>query len=202
MSFKHVKPALIVFAAPSGAGKTTIVRHLLKTMPDRIAFSVSATTRKPRPHEVDGKDYYFLNEKLFKQRIQDEQFVEYEEVYPGRFYGTLKREVRRIKDSGRSVVFDIDVKGALNIKAQYPDDAIIIFVLPPSEEVLFDRLRSRGTETEEQLRPRFDRARWEIAQASKFDIILLNDQLDEALLNAEQLITDITTHGHTVHRRY
>lgn len=202
MSFKHVKPALIAFAAPSGAGKTTIVRHLLKTMPDRIAFSVSATTRKPRPHEVDGKDYYFLNEKLFKQRIQDEQFVEYEEVYPGRFYGTLKREVRRIKDSGRSVVFDIDVKGALNIKAQYPDDAIIIFVLPPSEEVLFDRLRSRGTETEEQLRPRFDRARWEIAQASKFDIILLNDQLDEALLNAEQLITDITTHGHTVHRRY
>lgn len=202
MPFNNAKPALIAFAAPSGAGKTTIVRHLLKTMPDRVAFSISATTRKPRGHEVDGKDYYFLSEKLFKQRIETEQFVEYEEVYPGRYYGTLKREVNRILDSGRSVIFDIDVKGALSIKQQFPDDTIIVFVLPPNEETLFDRLRLRGTETEEQLRPRFDRARWEISQASKFDVILLNDQLDEALLNAEQLITDITTNGHTVHRRY
>ncbi len=179
---------LLIFTAPSGAGKTTIVRHLLDKFPDRLAFSVSATTRPPRPGEVDGEAYHFLTPEDFAQRILDGDFVEYEEVYPGRFYGTLHEEIDRICSTGRHVVFDIEVKGATNIKRQYPDRSLAVFVDPLTPEVLFARLRGRSTEDAESLRVRIARAAEELTYRESFDRILVNDDLAVALAEAEEIV--------------
>lgn len=186
---------LIIFTAPSGAGKTTIVRHLLGKY-DQLAFSVSATSRQKRPHEVHGKDYYFLSLEDWKAKITAGDFLEWEEVYTNQYYGTLKSEITRLREAGKCVVFDIDVKGAMNIKETYGEDAVVIFVKPPSHEVLFQRLRGRQTEDDESLRKRINRAAEELTYESKCDIVLLNDDLSEALENAENIIGDILQNLH------
>ncbi len=171
------KEKLIIFTAPSGAGKTTLVRHLLQKMPDKLAFSVSATTRARREKETDGKDYYFLEDKEFKRRIEAGMFLEYEEVYEGTIYGTLKSEVNRIWQQDKVVIFDVDVKGATNIKSQYPENSLAVFVKPPSIEALEQRLRNRKSESEESLRKRIARARMEMEYEGNFDVTLVNDVL-------------------------
>jgi guanylate kinase len=178
---------LIIVTAPSGAGKTTIVHHLLKTY-DTLAFSVSATNRARRAHEIDKVDYYFLSTTEFRRRVSNGDFLEYEEVYDDQFYGTLRSECERLWNLGKCVVFDVDVKGALNIKRAYPDESLAIFIQPPSEEVLFERLRNRKTETPESLQKRIARATEELTFAHKFDAIIVNDQLKQALSEAEQLV--------------
>jgi len=178
---------LIVFSAPSGSGKTTIVKHLLSRGLD-LEFSISAASRKPRVNEVDAKDYYFISLDDFKKKISEDEFVEWEEVYTNNFYGTLKSEVQRIWDSGKHVVFDIDVIGGLNIKKQYPDNTLAIFVQPPSVEELKKRLEGRGTETPEKIAMRVAKAEEEIKYAEKFDYILYNDVLEDAQDEAYNLI--------------
>jgi guanylate kinase len=173
------KGKLIVFSAPSGAGKTTLVKHALETM-DNIQFSISCTTREKREGEVHGKDYYYITPEEFKTKIANNEFVEYEEVYTNNFYGTLKSEVERITENGNSVIFDIDVVGALNIKKLYGDQCLTVFVNPPSLEVLKDRLISRNTESEDKLKQRIDKAGIEMETAPQFDFILLNDDLETA----------------------
>ncbi len=180
---------LLIFTAPSGAGKTTIVRHLLDRFP-QLAFSVSATTRPPRPGEVDGRDYHFLTPKEFARRVAAGEFVEYEEVYPGRYYGTLHSEVHRIWAQDKCVVFDIEVKGASNIKQHYPQDSLAVFVAPPDEETLFQRLRDRSTEDADSLRVRIARAGEELTYRERFDRVLVNDELKTALTEAEGLAGD------------
>lgn len=180
---------LIVLTAPSGAGKTTIVRHLLKSIPS-LSFSTSATTRYQRPGEVNGKDYYFLSNKEFEQQIAAEAFVEWEEVYQGQFYGTLKTEIERLWANNQHIIFDIDVKGAMNIKANYPEKTLTIFVKAPSLEILFNRLQSRKTENTEQLHKRMNKAREEAKYEDQFDYVLVNDNLQKALQEAEQVVTD------------
>ena len=178
---------MLILTAPSGAGKTTIVRHLLRHFGE-LAFSVSATNRPIRPGEEDGVSYYFLSGEEFQQKIEAGEFVEYEEVYPGRFYGTLKSEIERCWKMGKVVVFDIEVKGATNLKRMYPEEALAVFVNPPSKEELFQRLRDRSTETPEQLRVRMDRAAMELDYVDRFDRVLLNDDLPTALAEAEALV--------------
>ncbi len=178
---------LFLFAAPSGAGKTTIVRHLLSKY-NQLSFSISATTRPRRPHEVDGKDYYFISSDRFRELIQQEAFVEWEEVYEGLYYGTLRSEVGRLWADGKHILFDIDVKGALNIKAAFPEEAVSIFVRPPSIDALAERLKARGTEDEASFRKRISRATDELAYENQFDLTLINDRLPIALSEAEQLI--------------
>jgi len=181
---------LIIFSAPSGAGKTTIVRHLLAKYPERISFSISASTRPPREGEVDGRDYYFISKEEFLHRIAKKEFIEFEEVYSGTFYGTLRSEVERIWAMGKHVIFDIDVEGGLHLKRKFNDRALAIFVQPPSLEVLIQRLRGRGTDTEEKLRERISKAAKELGYADRFDVILNNDDLDKACADAEQLMLD------------
>jgi len=188
--FRKQRPKLIALTAPSGAGKTTIARHLLKTF-DELEFSISATTRDKRAHEVDGRDYYFLTKAEFEEKIASDEFVEWEEVYEGQFYGTLKSEVERILRVGKYAIFDIDVKGATSIKRVYSDEAMVIFIKPPSPEVLFERLRKRKTETPASLEKRIARARRELAYEDKFDRILINDDLQTALNDAERLIRKV-----------
>lgn len=178
----------IIFSAPSGAGKTTIVRHLL-TVENRLEFSISACSRDPRINEVDGKDYHFLGVEGFKQKIEEGAFIEWEEVYRDNFYGTLKSEIERIWAAGKSVVFDVDVVGGLNLKRQLGDQALAVFVQPPSVEELENRLRSRSTETEEKIQLRMSKARQELAQSSGFDVILHNVHLDQACAEAEMLVS-------------
>lgn len=178
---------LIVLTAPSGAGKTTIARHLLQTIP-ALAFSVSATTRTRRVYETDGRDYYFLTVEQFQERIAADAFVEWEEVYPNQFYGTLKREIERLWAAGQHILFDIDVEGALSIKRQYPEQTLVIFVKPPNPEVLFERLRQRNTESEDSLRQRITKAVKELAYEDKCDVILINDVLESALQEAEHTV--------------
>lgn len=180
---------MLIFTAPSGAGKTTIVRHLLKKFPE-LAFSVSASTRNKRSHEIDGHDYYFISDEDFEQKVQDDKFVEWEEVYRGLRYGTLHSEIDRLWNNGKHIVFDIDVKGATNIKKAYPKESMAVFVKPPSAEILFKRLRDRNTEDEESLRIRLARVTEELTYESTFDYVLLNDQLDVALAEAEKLTRD------------
>ncbi|TDS14903.1 guanylate kinase [Sphingobacterium paludis] len=181
---------LIIFSAPSGAGKTTIVKRLLDKHADKLAFSISASTRPPRGAEVDGKDYYFISKEDFLHKIAKHEFIEFEEVYAGTFYGTLRKEVERIWAEGKSVIFDIDVVGGLRLKSKFPEKALAIFVNPPSLEVLKDRLRGRGTDTEEKLQERFAKAESELSYADKFDVVLNNFDLDTACEEAEQLVVD------------
>ena len=181
---------LIIFTAPSGAGKTTIVRHLLKTY-DQLAFSVSATTRARRPHEVDGKDYYFLTSKKFKTLVKEGAFVEWEEVYEDQYYGTLKSEIERISKEGKYIVFDVEVKGATNIKKFYEEEAYAVFIKPPSVKILMDRLKNRKTETAKSLKKRMARAKEELKYENKFDMILVNDILEVTLKEAEMIVEDV-----------
>lgn len=183
---------LIVVTAPSGAGKTTIVRHLLQTF-DNLAFSVSATTRAKREGEIEGKDYYYINVEKFKALVAEGAFLEWEEVYHDLFYGTLKSEVERLWSSGKTVIFDIDVKGAINLKKLYPEQTLTIFVKPPSAEVLFERLKQRKSENAETLRLRMEKAAFELAFEKYFDIALVNDVKEKALDSAERIVKDWLT---------
>lgn len=180
---------LIIVTAPSGAGKTTIVHHLLGTFPD-LAFSVSATNRARRAHEVDGEDYYFLSTDDFKQRVTEGAFLEYEEVYDDQFYGTLKSEVTRLWSLGKCIIFDVDVKGARNIKQVYPEQSLAIFIKPPSKDILFERLKKRKTETVESLNKRIARATEELTYENRFDKVVVNDVLVRAFGEAETLVKD------------
>lgn len=180
---------LIIFSAPSGAGKTTIVKHLLTKFPS-LSFSISATTRESRGDEVNGKDYYFISKEDFLHKIAHQEFVEFEEVYTGTFYGTLRSEIQRIWDNNQHVIFDIDVEGGLRLKRKYEDDALAIFVQPPSLEILKERLTGRGTDSPEKLQERFVKAEKELAYADKFDVILKNHDLETACLEAEKLVGD------------
>jgi guanylate kinase len=184
------KGKLIIFSAPSGAGKTTIVHHLLKKFPNKIAFSVSATTRDPRGEEVRDKDYYFISNEEFLHKVAKHEFAEFEEVYSGTFYGTLQSEIQRIWDADKHVIFDIDVEGGLRLKKKYENNALAIFVQPPSLEILIERLTGRGTDSKEKLAERIVKAEKELNYASKFDIILKNDDLETACKDAEELIQD------------
>jgi len=181
---------LIIFSAPSGAGKTTIVRHLLSKYADKLAFSISATTRERRGAEVDGLDYYFISKEEFLHKVAKHEFIEFEEVYSGTFYGTLKSEVERIWAEGKHVIFDIDVVGGLRLKSKFPEEALAIFVNPPSLDVLKDRLRGRGTDSEEKLRERFAKAEHELSYADKFDVVLDNFDLETAKADADKLVLD------------
>ncbi len=178
---------MIIFSAPSGAGKTTIVRHLLK-LDLGLRFSVSAATRKQRDHEVDGRDYYFMTEQKFKELVEAGAFVEWEEVYPGHFYGTLKSEVQRIWNDGFYPIFDVDVVGGLDLKAAFGDKALSIFVAPPSMEILGARLRDRATETVENLELRLEKAAHEMTYSNLFDAVILNDELTRACTEAQELV--------------
>jgi guanylate kinase len=178
---------LVIFSAPSGAGKTTIVQHLLREMPE-LEFSISATTRQPRGDEQDGKDYYFISLPEFTHRIAKKQFVEFEEVYTGTFYGTLRTEIERIWERGKTVIFDIDVEGGMHLKRKYGEQALAIFVQPPSLEVLIERLTGRGTDSHEKLQERFAKAEKELNYAPQFDIILKNHDLETACKEAKELV--------------
>ncbi len=178
---------IIIFTAPSGSGKTTIVRHLLHKYAF-LGFSVSATNRPKREKEVDGKDYYFLNEEKFRRKVEEGAFVEWEEVYPGKFYGTLKVEIERIWSKRKHVIFDIEVKGATNIKKLFPDNSLAIFVRPPSIAELRKRLLGRQTESDEMLLKRLARAEEEMTYENTFDKVLINDLLEVALEEAEQFV--------------
>ncbi|GIJ93235.1 guanylate kinase [Capnocytophaga stomatis] len=181
---------LIIFSAPSGSGKSTIVRHLLSLEKLNLAFSISATSRAPRGEEQHGREYYFLSVDEFKKRIASGDFLEWEEVYAGNFYGTLRTEVERLWSLGKTVVFDIDVVGGLRIKEQFPEQSLAIFVKPPSIEELEKRLRNRQTESEDKIKMRLDKASQELAQAEKFDIIIENDNLQKALQESENVVVE------------
>ncbi len=179
----------VIFSAPSGAGKTTIVHHLLD-QDLGLEFSVSACSRDPRENEVNGKDYYFLGVEGFRQKIRENAFVEWEEVYSDNFYGTLKSEIARIWNNGKAVIFDVDVVGGLNLKKQFGEKALAVFVQPPSYEELEKRLRGRSTETEDKIRQRMEKARKELSFASKFDVVILNDDLDTACVRAKDIVRE------------
>ena len=181
---------LIVFSAPSGSGKTTIVRHLLKQPELNLEFSISAASRAPRGEEKHGVDYYFMDLKEFKQHIKNGDFLEWEEVYRDNFYGTLKSEVERIWAQGKNVIFDIDVVGGLRIKKKFPKETLAVFVKPPSVDELKIRLKNRKTESEEKINMRIAKASIEMATAPQFDFIIINDQLDKALKEAEKLVAN------------
>lgn len=183
-----MKGKLIIFSAPSGSGKTTIVRHLLDKYTQQLAFSVSACTRPRREYEIDGKDYYFLTLQDFRQKIADQQFAEWEEVYAGNYYGTLKSEIQRLWDEGKHVLFDVDVKGGLKLKEAYGDAALAVFVKVTSDEEIKRRLSGRGTETEETLATRLAKVRYEQSFEHEFDVVLVNDELNETLSKAEELV--------------
>ena len=178
---------MIIFSAPSGAGKTTIVRAMLDFFPE-LEFSVSACSRPRRETEVDGRDYYFLGVEGFKKKISEGAFLEWEEVYKNNYYGTLRSEVDRIWAAGRHVIFDVDVYGGINIKRQFGDNALSVFVMPPSMEILEERLRKRATDDEASLGKRLEKARHEIGKAGEFDIVLRNDDLDRATEEAKQIV--------------
>lgn len=178
---------LFVFSAPSGSGKTTLVKHLLtQNLP--LGFSISATSRSPRGQEIEGVDYYFLSQEAFQKKIEEDAFVEYEEVYNGAFYGTLRSEVERLWAEGKHVLFDIDVVGGLNIKEQFPEETLAIFVQPPSLEELENRLRKRGTETEDKIQQRLDKSAKELIYSQDFDVILVNDNLNNAKQEVVRLV--------------
>lgn len=183
---------LIVFSAPSGSGKTTIVRHLLNQKELNLDFSISATSRDSRGEEQHGKDYYFMSPEKFRQHIDNDDFVEWEEVYENNYYGTLKSEVERIWSEGRHAVFDIDVVGGLRVKEKFPERTLAIFVKPPSLEEMERRLRARKTDSEEKIRIRVSKAEKEMEYAPKFDVILINDDLAKAKKEAAELVSSFT----------
>ncbi len=180
----------IIFSAPSGSGKTTIVKFLLDKIPS-LGFSISACTRDKRESiEKSRKDYYFLTTEEFKKKIEKEDFIEWEEVYPGKFYGTLNSEIKRLWEEGKQVIFDVDVKGGVNLKEHFGNKALAVFVKPPSLEILEQRLSARKTETEDSLSQRISKAKSEMKFECKFDVTLVNDDLKGSLLRAEKLVID------------
>ena len=189
----------ILFSAPSGCGKTTIINELMgsgpseRLDPSNLTFSISATTRAPRGEEVDGRDYYFLSREAFMQRVDRDEFLEWEEVYSGTCYGTLKSEIERIWNEGKVIVFDVDVNGGRNIKKYFGSDALSIFVMPPSVEMLEQRLRSRGTDSEEAIVKRLARSAEELKQASQFDVTIVNDDLQRAVGETRRVIEEFLT---------
>ncbi len=184
---------IIILSAPSGTGKSTIIRHLIDMADLCLGFSVSATSRSPRGEEQNGKEYYFLTEKEFKEKAARGEFVEWEEVYPGTCYGTLISEVERVTHNGRNLIMDVDVKGALNIKKFFGEKALAIFVMPPSKEELEKRLRCRSTDTEESIRKRLSKADFEMSFAPQFDTLVVNDNLENAVDHTAALIRDFAT---------
>ena len=184
------KGKLFVFSAPSGSGKTTIVRHLLKQERFNLEFSISATSRAPRGEEKDGEDYYFIDLKEFKNKIKGDEFLEWEEVYRDNFYGTLKSEIERIWALKKHVIFDIDVVGGLRIKKKYPNETLSVFVKPPSVDELKIRLKKRSTESEDKINMRIAKASVELATAPQFDKIIKNHILEDAFRDAEALMSD------------
>ena len=184
------KGKAFIFSAPSGSGKTTIVHHLLKHNAN-LGFSISACTRDKRGRtEQNGKDYYFLTPEDFRSKIQKDEFIEWEEVYEGNFYGTLKSEIQRIWDSGKHVIFDVDVKGGLSLKEYFGEAALAVFVKVPSIEVLKERLNDRGTESEESLSRRLYKAEFEMGFEGRFDVSLINESLEDSLVTAQKLVDD------------
>ena len=179
---------IYIFCAPSGSGKSTMVKHLLHTYPNQFELSISCTTRPPRGQEVHGKEYYFISVDEFQERIKNDEFIEYEQVYEGLYYGTLKSEIDRIQAAGRTIVFDIDVKGGLNLKRIFGDEALAIFIAPPSVEELSRRLHGRGDTSEEMIQKRLAKAEIEMADAPYFDKIVVNDDLAKAKNELDKLI--------------
>ena len=187
---------VLIFSAPSGSGKITIVNHILGIYPDTMEFSVSATSRPPRGEEQDGKEYYFLTAEEFKALIKEDKLVEYEEVYEGRYYGTLKSECERIWAAGHVIIFDVDVKGGVNLKKYFGDAALSIFIKAPSVEVLRERLVNRGTDSPEAIEERVAKAAEEMEYAPKFDYVLVNDDLKTAYAESEKVVEDFLDDGH------
>ncbi len=184
---------LVIFSGPSGAGKSTIVKYLREINELQLDFSVSATSRSKRIDETEGVDYYFLSIDAFKSRIEDNDFLEWEEVYPGQYYGTLKTEVDRLTKAGKNIIFDVDVVGGANIKRQFKDKAISIFVQPPTLDALKERLEKRGTESEESIQKRLKKARLELTYSRRFDHIVVNDKLETAREESEKLVREHLT---------
>ncbi|MEY3049716.1 MAG: hypothetical protein RL365_1754 [Bacteroidota bacterium] len=178
----------IIVSAPSGAGKTTIVHRLMTEIP-ALAFSISACSRSARPMEQEGKDYYFLGVEGFKKAIENQEFIEWEEVYTDHYYGTLRREVQRLWDEGKVIIFDVDVVGGLNLKALFKEHALSVFIKPPSVEILKKRLRARETESEERIALRIKKSAWELSQAESFDVCILNDDLEKAVSETKTQVT-------------
>ena len=178
---------LIAISAPSGTGKTSIIQEILKLNQNKLIFSISATTRKKRLNEIDGVDYFFLTREEFEHKIQNDEFIEWEEVYEGNYYGTLKSEIERIWKDGKNVIFDVDVKGGLNLKKYFGDKALAVFVKVPSLSVLEERLRSRGTESHASLSQRIFKARFEMTFQDRFDAVLENESLEKSLAEAQRL---------------
>ncbi len=189
MAEKQKKGKLIIFSAPSGAGKTTLVKFAMSHV-DNLTFSVSACSRKKRAGETDGKDYYFLSVEEFKKKIADGAFIEWEEVYPDHFYGTLHSEVENKRNQGKHVVFDVDVKGGMNIKKIFGDEALAIFIKPPSVDVLRERLLKRGTDSREDIETRVKKAEYELTFAKHFDVVIVNDDLEKAQQETVRVIRD------------
>ncbi|HET6767583.1 MAG TPA: guanylate kinase [Chitinophagaceae bacterium] len=187
MSLLH---KIIIITAPSGAGKTSITKHLLKTFPDQLTFSISATTRQRRPYEEDGVDYHFMSVEEFQERIKNNSFVEWEMVYEGKYYGTLKSEIHHIWKAGKTPLLDIDVQGAVHVRQQHPDHTLSIFIEPPSVDELKRRLSTRGTETLESLNTRLNKATYELTFKDHFDKVIINDNLEKACKEAEKIVSD------------
>lgn len=182
---------MLIVSAPSGSGKSTIVNWLMKEHPElRLYFSISCTSRAPRGEEKDGVEYFFLTPEAFKEKIANEEFLEYEEVYENRFYGTLKAQVERQREAGQNVVFDVDVKGGVNIKNHYGDDALSLFIQPPSVAELRKRLEHRGTDTPEAIEQRLAKAEYELTFASQFDHVIVNDDLEKAKQETLRVVSD------------
>lgn len=185
----------MIFSAPSGSGKSTIVNHILGIYPDSMEFSVSATSRAPRGEEQNGREYYFMTADEFRKLIEEDKFVEYEEVYEGRFYGTLKSECERIWGAGHVIIFDVDVKGGVSLKKYFGDAALSIFIKAPSVEVLRERLIKRGTDSLEEIEQRVAKAEQELTYAPQFDYVLVNDELATAYAESEKVVEDFLDDG-------
>ena len=186
----NFKNKIIIITAPSGAGKTSITKYLLKTFPDKLSFSISATTRQQRNYEKDGIDYYFMDVDDFKEKIQHNSFVEWEMVYEGKYYGTLKSEIHRIWKEEKTPLLDIDVQGAVHVQQQHPENTLSIFIEPPSVDELKKRLNSRGTETLESLATRLNKASYELSFKGHFDKVIVNDNLERAFKEADKIVAD------------